>query len=154
MAGLEFDIVYPDVSIPRAQVRNLLDQPAEEFLKDETIDAVIKRGYNIVFSQSAISVSNLNQVKDLIEAIAVWHSYGAYVNTMGESLDGNMGDNYKGKLMHYKEIAVGLGNIFGIDISGQMIDIRENLVIGGTGLSVYNDTDYYQGAAYYEESID
>jgi len=147
MAGYDFATTYPDVTVPRGKVKDYLDQPAAEFMNDTTIDAMVLRSYNIVFLQTTIDVDNVVQVKDVIEAVATWHSYGGYMNSMGDNLQDTNKFEFMKKLNHYKSIAVGLGNILGVDVSGEKIRLDDYpLVFGGTGISVLKDSTYFDGA--------
>ena len=147
MAGFDFATTYPDATIPRAQVRKLIDDPAQAFLKDSTIDAIIVRSYNTVFLQTTIDANNLTQVRDVIEALSVFHVFGAYMNSMSDNLQDTNKFEFMNKLKHYKTIAVGLGNILGIDVTGERVSIdTQEIVAGGTGLSVYSDGTYFDGA--------
>jgi hypothetical protein len=148
MAGLTFVQVYPDLEEARHKIQNYLDQPAQEYLKEETIDQILERSYNTVFFQTTIEVANETQIKDIIDAITVWHCYGAYINSMADNLQDSAKFEFMNKLKHYKEIAIGLGNLIGIDVKGDRIPIDSTqIVAGGVGMSVYKDTTYYEGAA-------
>lgn len=147
MAGFDFTTTYPDTAIPRRLVKNYLDQPAAEFLVDTTIDQILIRSHDTVFNQTTIDVGNLNQVKHVIEAITVWHSFGAYMNSMPEQVQETNKFEFMNKLRYYKNVAIGLGNLLGIDISGEKIKLDTTTIIAaGTGISNLKDTEHFTGA--------
>lgn len=150
MAGKTFTDIFPtsgDIAAAIDIIRNLHDKPAEAFLSDETVEEILKRSYNIVSNQLDIVDGNLVLVKDCMYAICVWHSFGAYMNTMGDNLQDSNKFEFMNKLKHYKSIAVGLGNLLGIDISGERIPLKNNPIpTGGTGMSVFKDSEYFDGA--------
>ena len=149
MSGLTYTNLYPNLETMRDNIRALLDEPAEEFVKDKTINLVHKRAFNTVDSQLNIVDDIRDRTIDLIDAIASWHVFGSYVNTMGDNLSNN-NSNYQlhVKLKHFKEVAMGLGKLLGVDVTGEIISINNNTVIAGdVGMSNYRDIDYYDEAA-------
>lgn len=147
MAGLTFTQVFPDLDVSRKIIRDFLDNPAEEYLKNTTIETILLRSYNTIFVQTTIDTDNQVQIIDIIYAITVWQVFGAYMNSMPEILEETNKFEFMNKLRHYKNIAIGLGNIFGIIVSGEKIKLDSTQIIAsGSGISNLKDTTYFDGA--------
>lgn len=147
MASLSYDTLFPKQDATEKIIEDYLDHPAAEFVKDVTMNTIHKRSYNTVTFQIEITTDNQVQCIDVIYAITVWHVFGAYMNSMGDNLQDSNKFEFMNKLKHYKGIAVGLGNILGIDITGEKVPIDTTQIIAsGLGMSVYKDTTYYDGA--------
>ena len=100
-------------------VKKLLDEPVQKYLIDTTIAAMQKRAYNIVSSQIIITSENTDIVIDCINAIAAWHSFGSYGQSISNVLQLQDLDAYRANLEHYKEIAIGCANLIGIDLEAK-----------------------------------
>ncbi len=147
MASIDFDTLFPSQDATEKIIKDYLDQPAAEFVKQVTMNTIHKRSYNTVTFQIEIAAANQVQCIDVIYAITVWHVYGAYMNAMSDVLQDTNKFEFMNKLKHYKGIAIGLGNVLGIDITGERVAIDDTQVIAsGVGLSVYKDSFYYDGA--------
>ena len=147
MAGLTYVVMYPDLDKAKIVIEDFLDKPAAEFLGDKTIEQILLRAYNTVFFQTTIDTDNQTQVTDVINAITVWQVFGAYMNSMSDNLQDTNKFEFMNKLKHYRDIARGLGNLLGIDITGErvMIDSTQ-IIVGGTGISNFEDYTAYEGA--------
>ena len=144
MSGLSFTTLFPELPAAADVIRDLLDKPAQEFLEEKTITTILTRSFNTVFVQLDITTDNQTQVTDCINAVTCWHVFGAYMSSMSEA---SQKFEFMNKLKHYKTIAIGLGNLLGIDISGERITIDTTQIIaGGVGMSVYKDTTFFDGA--------
>lgn len=147
MAGLTFIQLFLDLPKAILVIKDFLDKPAEEYLKESTITQILNRSYNTVFVQTTIDVGNQSQVTDVINAITVWQTFGAYMNSMPEILEETNKFEFLNKLKHYKDIAVGLGNILGIAVSGEKIKLDVTQIIAsGSGISNLKDTNHFDGA--------
>lgn len=112
MSGLALDAL----DVKEADVKKLLDQPAQKFLKPETIIAVILRAYNMIFYQIDIDTTNKIVVEDAIRAIAAWHCFGAYGNSISSSLQLQDIGAFRANLEHYKELAQSSAALINVDI--------------------------------------
>ena len=110
MAGLSFT----DLELKEEGVKLLLDQPAQKFLKTDTIQALLKRNYNTVFSQITIDSDNQDLVVDCIYAVSAWHAFGAYGNSISQTLQLQDIEAYKVNLDHYKEVAISCAALIGV----------------------------------------
>ncbi len=147
MASIDFDTLFPSQDATEKIIKDYLDQPAAEFVKQVTMNTIHKRSYNTITFQIEIDAANQVQCVDVIYAITVWHVFGAYMNSMSDNLQDTNKFEFMNKLKHYRGIAEGLGNILGISVSGEKIPIDTTQIIAsGVGLSVYKDTTYYDGA--------
>ena len=149
MSGLTFD----QLELKEEDVKNLLDEPAQKFLKNVTIQALLKRNYNTVFSQIDITANppatgNQLLVKDCINAVTAWHAFGTYGNSISQTLQLQDIEAYKANLEHYREIALSCSAAIGVRIlfeeedakpplsdpvpfvkyGGSLIDVDETLV--------------------------
>ena len=107
---LELD---PQVS----EVKKLLDEPAQKFLKTDTIVALYTRAYNVFNHKITIDVDNQVVVLDAIYAVTAWHAFGAYGNSIRRYLELRDIGPYEINLEHYKEIAVSAAALVGVDIT-------------------------------------
>lgn len=104
------------LDVKEADVKKLLDQPAQKFLKIETIIAVILRAYNMIFYQIDIDATNKIVVEDAIRAIAAWHCFGAYGNSISATLQLQDIGAFRANLEHYKELAQSAAALVNVDI--------------------------------------
>ena len=112
MSGL----TLTQMQLKESEVKKLLDQPAQKFLKIETITAVIVRAYNMIFYQIDITTTNQAIVTDAIYAIASWHCFGAYGNSISSSLQLQDIGAFRANLEHYKEVAQSAAALINVDI--------------------------------------
>ena len=104
------------MDLKEADVKVLLDEPAQKFLKTDTVKAHSTRAYNMIFYQIDINVANQIVVKDAIYAISAWHCFGAYGNSISQTLQLQDVDAYRANLEHYKELATSAAALINVDI--------------------------------------
>lgn len=112
MSGL----TLAQLELKESKVKELLDQPAQKFLKIETITAVITRAYNMIFHQIDITNDNKTVVVDAIYAIAAWHCFGAFGGSISQSLQLQDIGAFRVNLEHYKELAQSAAALINVDI--------------------------------------
>ena len=112
MSGL----TLAQLELKESKVKELLDQPAQKFLKIETITAVITRAYNMIFHQIDITSDNKTVVVDAIYAIAAWHCFGAFGGSISQSLQLQDIGAFRVNLEHYKELAQSAAALINVDI--------------------------------------
>ena len=110
------NLTIEQLELKASEVKKLLDQPAQKFLKTETIIALYTRAYNSVTYQITIDSNNKDIVKDAIHAITAWQAFGAYGNSISQSLQLQDIEAYEANLRHYKEVAVSACALIGIDL--------------------------------------
>lgn len=120
MSGLTLS----QMELKESKVKELLDQPAQKFLKIETITAVIVRAYNMIFYQIDINTANKIVVVDAIYAIAAWHCFGAYGNSISATLKLQDIGAFRANLEYYKELAKSAAALINVDI---MTEAKETL---------------------------
>ena len=113
MVNLTLLQLDPQVS----EVKKLLDEPAQKFLKTDTIVALYTRAYNVFNHKITIDVDNQVVVLDAIYAVTAWHAFGAYGNSIRRYLELRDIGPYEINLEHYKEIAVSAAALVGVDIT-------------------------------------
>ena len=113
MSGLALSAL---TGVKESEVKKLLDQPAQKFLKIETITAVIRRAYNMIFYQINIDTVNQTVVVDAIHAIAAWHCFGAYGNSISQALQLQDIGAFRANLEHYKELAQSAAALINVSI--------------------------------------
>jgi len=113
MVNLTLIQLDPQVS----EVKKLLDEPAQKFLKTDTIVALYTRAYNVFNHKITIDVDNQVVVLDAIYAVTAWHAFGAYGNSIRRYLELRDIGPYEINLEHYKEIAVSAAALVGVDIT-------------------------------------
>lgn len=113
MAGL----TLTQMALKESEVEKLLDEPAKKFLKTPTITAMITRAYNLIFNQITIDTVNQAIVTDAIYAIAAWHSFGTYGNSISAALSLQDIGAYRANLEHYKEVAMLFTSQINVDLS-------------------------------------
>jgi len=113
MVNLTLIQLDPQVS----EVKKLLDEPAQKFLKTDTIIALYTRAYNVFNHKITIDVDNQVVVLDAIYAVTAWHAFGAYGNSIRRYLELRDIGPYEINLEHYKEIAVSAAALVGVDIT-------------------------------------
>jgi len=112
MSGLSLS----QLSLKESEVKKLLDQPAQKFLKVETITSLIVRAYNMIFYQIDINTDNQTVVVDAIYAIAAWHCFGAFGGSISQSLQLQDIGAFRVNLEHYKELAQSAAALINVDI--------------------------------------
>ena len=113
MVNLTLIQLDPQVS----EVKKLLDEPAQKFLKTDTIVALYTRAYNVFNHKITIDADNQIVVLDAIYAVTAWHAFGAYGNSIRRYLELRDIGPYEINLEHYKEIAVSAAALVGVDIT-------------------------------------
>lgn len=133
MSGLTFD----QLKLKEAKVKELLDEPAVKFLKDTTVLALLSRSYDIAFFQIDITVTNQIMVTNAIYAIAAWHGFGTYGQSISTTLQLQDIGAYKANLAHYKEIAQQLAILVGIDLAKDITPVDDDpIAVMGVGGSL------------------
>lgn len=112
MSGL----TLTQLELKEEDVKALLDEPAQKFLKAKTIQVLYTRAYNTVFAQIDINADNQTQVKDCIYAITAWHAFGTYGNSISMTLQLQDIEAYKANLDYYREIAISCAALIGVVI--------------------------------------
>lgn len=112
MSGLTYEQLNPKED----NVKALLDEPAQKYLKSTTIVEMMKRSYNYIFAQIDINVGNQLNVLDAIYAMSAWMAFGAYVNSISAELQLQDPAAIRAVLNHYKEVAAQFAGIVGVNI--------------------------------------
>ena len=116
-----------ELDLTEAEVKKLLDQPAQKFLKTETIVSLNKRAFNIIDYQIDINEENRKIVVDCIYAITAWQAFGAYGNSISQTLQLQDIEAYKTNLDHYRDIAYNYAALIGIDLNRKKQDAKAPL---------------------------
>lgn len=114
------DLTFDDLELKEEQVKLLLDEPAQKFLKSQTIQALQRRAYNLVAFQIEIVSGNQVNVIDAINAIAACWSFGAYGNSISNSLQMQDIDAYRANLEHYCDTSKMLAAQVGVNLDPEV----------------------------------
>lgn len=105
---------FVGVDLDTDRVKELLDSPNNEYVKDENISKIVDRVTNWVNTQTNVSDYPSVNVVDAIYAISVWQTYMMYSESISESLKlQDMEGTYQ-KLMSFREIAITYARAIGI----------------------------------------
>lgn len=86
------------------EVKQLLEKPAQDFLSDATVTANIGRAeaYIDIVKRSSITEANEDHAG---RSMAVWLTYGSYVEGMSQLIGAQGISEVKTKLEHYRTVA-------------------------------------------------
>ena len=100
-------------------IRNLLDGTPATSVQDDTVTMNIDRAKNFVNQVKQVGVTVV-QVDDAVTSMAVWFTYGSFMEGITEQLGGiSLADETK--LIHYRKIA----ELFLGQIAGYTIDLDD-----------------------------
>jgi hypothetical protein len=107
------------MAVNEQEVRNLLDKPAAGSVAQGTINENINRAVLLV-NNVKNATSSTNMVDEAVKALAVWTSYGSYMEGISRDLGStSLADDVK--LDHYRKIA----ELFLAQISSQPVDLED-----------------------------
>jgi len=115
------------MAVNEQSVRNLLDNPAAGSVPGDTIAANITRSISIVNSVKDASATTV-KVDHAIRAIAVWLTYGSYMEGITQQL-GSISVADEIKLSHLRQVAEFMVNL----VSATMVDLNpdaDNPLVG------------------------
>ena len=136
MSGLSLN----DLELKENEVKKLLDEPAERYLKADTIVAMTTRAYDLIFYQIDINAANKTIVIDTIYAISAWWSFGAYGQSISGTLQLQDIGAFRANLEHYKVVAQQFASLIGIDLSMESNPtVDDPIPIIETGGSLLNE---------------
>lgn len=92
------------MAITVEEVKNFLEQPAQDFLADVTVTQNIERSQALVDTVKRADAI-LSAVEHAVRALAVWFVYGSYVEGMSQQLGAQGISEIKTKLEHYRTVA-------------------------------------------------
>lgn len=134
------NLTIEQLDLKASDIKQLLDEPVQKYLKTETIIALYTRAYNTIGYQITIDAANQTVVKDAIYAISAWHAFGSYGNSISSALKLQDVEAYEANLRHYKEIAMAAAALIGVDLlkEGNKSDppLSDSLPIIATGASM------------------
>ena len=110
------NLTIEQLELKASEVKKLLDQPAQKFLKTDTLIALYTRAYNSISYQIVIDTDNQTVVTDAIHAITAWQAFGAYGNSISQTLQLQDIQAYEANLRHYKDVASTAAALIGIDL--------------------------------------
>ena len=130
-----------DLKLKEIKVKELLDEPAVKYLKDNTIITLMGQAYDLIFHQIDINAANQIIVVDTIYNITAWWAFGAY----GQSISGALAlqdiGAFRTNLEHYKEVAQIFASLIGIDLSDtSRPTVDDPIPTINTGNSLLNET--------------
>ena len=142
MSGLTLLVL----DIKEETIKNLLDEPAQKFLKSDTILAMITRSYDLIFEQIDINVTNQIPVTNAIRALSAWMCFGTYGQSISNSLQLQDLGSYRINLEHYKELADLYTSRIGVNLD-QTTDptLNDSIAIIDTGRSLLDEDDITSG---------
>ena len=86
------------------EVKNFLEQPAQDLLSDVTVTQNIERSQALVDSVKRAGAVLVN-IEHAVRSLAVWFTYGSYVEGMSQQIGAQGISEVKTKLEHYRRIA-------------------------------------------------
>ena len=105
---------FVGVDLDTERVKELLDSPNNDYVKDDNIGKIIDRVTNWVDTQTDVSNYASVNVVDAIYAISVWQTYMMYSESISESLKLHDMEGTYQKLMSFREIAITYARAIGI----------------------------------------
>jgi hypothetical protein len=99
------------------EVRDLLDKPAATSVSPETVNGNINRSILFVNSIKQATATT-NMVDESVKAMAVWLSYGSYMEGITREL-GSISEADEVKLNHYRKVA----ELFLSTVSSQPVNL-------------------------------
>lgn len=136
MSGLSQDAL----DLKEIKVKELLDQPAVKYLKDDTIITLMGQAYDFIFYQIDINAANKIVVVDTIYNITAWWSFGAYGQSISGALVLQDIGAFRANLEHYKEVAQMFASLISIDLSDTSTPTVDDPVpVIATGNSLLNE---------------
>ena len=105
------------MAVNEQEVRSLLDKPAATSVSQDAINSNINRSILLVNNVKQ-STASTNMVDEAIKAVAVWLSYGTYMEGISRQL-GNISEADEVKLNHYMKVA----ELFLAQVSSQPVDL-------------------------------
>ncbi len=128
------------LALKEIKVKELLDEPAVRYLKDNTIITLMGQAYDLIFHQIDINAANQIIVVDTIYNITAWRAFGAY----GQSISGALAlqdiGAFRANLEHYKDVAQQYASLIGIDLSDTSTPtVDDQIPILQTGNSLLNE---------------
>ncbi len=117
MAGLTFD----QLELKNDTVKDLLDQPAQKYLKADTITVVLRRSFNLIDYQITITANppvtgNQLLVVDAIYAIAAWMCFGIFGQSISSTLQLQDISAYEANIKHYRDMANMAASFIGVSL--------------------------------------
>ncbi len=128
------------LALKEIKVKELLDEPAVRYLKDDTIITIMGQAYDLIFYQIDINAANQIIVVDTIYNITAWRAFGTY----GQSISGALAlqdiGAFKANLEHYKIVAQQYASLIGIDLEDDSTPpVDDPIPIIETGNSLLNE---------------
>ncbi len=138
MSGLTLN----DLDLKEIKVKELLDEPAVKYLKDDTIITIMGQAYDLIFYQIDINAANKIIVIDTIYNITAWRAFGAYGQSISGALVLQDIGAFKANLEHYKNVAQQYASLIGIDLDDDSTPVVDDPIpIIATGNSLLNEKD-------------
>lgn len=135
------DITLETLDIKDSEIKELLDDPVQKFLKDATIRAMINRDYNLIAYQIEITADNAENVKDAIRAMAVYECFVSYGQSISNTLQLQDISAYRANVENLKTIADRYAALIGIDMNMETTQpLGDPIAIIRVGGSI-NDVD-------------
>jgi hypothetical protein len=107
------------MAVNEQEIRDLLDKPAAKSVSSETINANISRAILLVNNVKSTGAKT-NMVDEAVKTLAVWTSYGAYMEGITRSV-GSISEADQVKLDHYRKVA----ELFLAQVSSQPINLED-----------------------------
>ncbi len=134
------------LDLKEEKLKDLLDEPAQKFLKADTILTMITRSYDLINFQIDINSGNQIAVSNAIYAIAAWMCFGTYGQSISNSLQLQDLGSYRINLEHYKEIAEQFSVLIGINLSQTTEQVvSDPIAVIDTGRSLLDEDDITSG---------
>ena len=94
------------MAVTTTDIVNFLEKPAQDFLNQaDTVQPNINRSQRMVDNVKRTGV-NINDEEDAVKALAVWLTYGSYMEGISEQLGGQGVDaSMRTKLEHLRRVA-------------------------------------------------
>ncbi len=111
------DLTYEELDLKETGVKDILDDPAVQYLKQKSIQAVLTRTYDYFAFQIEIDTPRINIIKNAIYATAAWHCYIIYGQSISHQLELQDIGSFKANVEHYKMMAEQFASLLNVDLS-------------------------------------
>jgi len=115
------------------EVKNRLDQPAIKFLEEQTITSLRHVSFVFIDSQLVIIEGNKELVKIAIYDICAWRAFGAYGESISQTIQMQNTFTFQSKLKFYETVAKSSCALLGIELNKEIIDDNLEIPVAGMG---------------------
>lgn len=138
------DLTFASLELSETNVKPLLDEASEKFLKTDTINLALQKGYDLVAYYIDITETNKVNVKNAIIDIAVWRCFVIYGQSVSQHLQFDDLEAYRVNVENYKEFAKQSCALLNIDLDRKPAEILSDPIPyvnhGGSLIDVDEDS--------------